>query len=380
MALLKVGSAQRERPMMFNREQVTTGRQSVLSSGASLVISLTGLLCSLYFFKPILIPMTLAVILSCTLMPATLFIRRTLKVSQFMAALLLVIILGASGGYLGFIVIDRLAEFTMNVPIDLSRLSSKISQNLTEIVRDNPRLDRVIPEPGLISTFLERNVVRAFQDIADPASNVSTLASQGFLTLVLAIFFTVEQPILEPRLAAALSRSAVEKEFFENLFRHLSRRMRQYLIVRAGINAFFGLSVAITLSLLGIEYAGLLGLFAGLANFVPYIGQAGAGIFLGLVAMAQTGSIVDLIIVIFAFAGLSIAEGYLLTPIVMGRTMDLNGTTVLVSCLFWGFMWGVVGLIIATPVAALARLTLERFPEGRRWAMLMSQVPEESAG
>lgn len=377
MALLKIGGVQRERPMMFNREPLTA-KQSGLSSGASLIITAVGVLCALYFFRPILVPLTLALMLSCTLMPATIFIKNTLKVSQFMAALLLVMILGSTGAYLGFLIIDHLAEFTLNVPIDLSRLSSKISQNLTEIVRDNPRLDRVIPEPGLISSFLERNAFQVFQGIADPASNITTLASQGFLTLVLAIFFTVEQPILEPRLAAALSRSTVEKEFFENLFRHLSRRMRQYLIVRAAINAFFGVSVSISLSVLGVQYAGLLGLFAGLANFVPYIGQAGAGVFLGLVAMAQTGSIVDLMIVISAFAGLSIAEGYLLTPIVMGRTMDLNGTTVLVSCLFWGFMWGVVGLIIATPVAALARLTMERFPEGRRWAMLMSQVPEES--
>jgi predicted PurR-regulated permease PerM len=362
---------------MFTRDP-GTARQPGISSGATLVITLSGVLASLYFFRSILVPVTLAIMLSCTLMPATHFIRRVLRVSQFTASLLLVLILGLSGSYVGFIVIDHLAEFTLNVPIDLSRLSSKISQNLTEIVRDNPRLDRVIPEPGLLSSFLERNAAGLFQSLADPASNITTLASQGFLTLVMAIFFTVEQPILEPRLAAALSRSAVEREFYENLFRHLSRRMRQYLIVRAGINAFFGLCVTITLSIMGFEYAGLLGLFAAMANFVPYIGQALAGISLGLVAMAQTGSVFDLMIVVFAFAALSIAEGYLLTPIVMGRTMDLNGTTVLLSCLFWGFMWGVVGLIIATPAAALARLTLERFPEGRRWAMLMSQVPETS--
>ena len=101
-----------------------------------------------------------------------------------------------------------------------------------------------------------------------------------------------------------------------------------------------------------------------------------AAILMSLVALSQTGSLSDMMIVILIFAALSVIEGYLLTPIVMGRTMDLNGTTVLVSCLFWGFMWGTVGLFLATPIAAIIRLTLERFAGGRKWALLMSVVPE----
>lgn len=103
MALLKIGGVQRERPMMFNREPLTA-KQSGLSSGASLIITAVGVLCALYFFRPILVPLTLALMLSCTLMPATIFIKNTLKVSQFMAALLLVMILGSTGAYLGFLV------------------------------------------------------------------------------------------------------------------------------------------------------------------------------------------------------------------------------------------------------------------------------------
>lgn len=351
---------------------------SLSSQSVSILLTFACVLAVLFIFKPILMPISLAIMLSCMLMPATVFFRKTLGISQFMAALLLVVILGISGGYLGVLVVDHLAEFTLNAPIDLSRLSSRISLNLTDFVREYPKLDKLLPEPALVASFVERNAVMLFQSLGDPASNVTRFISQGVLTLVLAIFFTVEQPILEPRLAAALSRSNGESQFFEDLFRHLSRRMRHYLIVRAGINAFFGLMVALFLTFMGIQHAGILGLFAGLANFVPYLGQAVAGILLGLVALAQSGSAIDMFIVIFAFAAISIAEGYLLTPIVMGRTMDLNGTTVLLSCLFWGFLWGVVGLFLATPIAAMARLTLERFPKGRKWALLMSLVPDSS--
>jgi predicted PurR-regulated permease PerM len=152
--------------------------------------------------------------------------------------------------------------------------------------------------------------------------------------------------------------------------------MRRYLIVRAFINFIFGVSVVIALSVLKVNYPIILGIFACFANFIPYLGQAMAGLLMSLVALSQTGSLSDMMIVILIFASLSVIEGYLLTPIVMGRTMDLNGTTVLVSCLFWGFMWGTVGLFLATPIAAIIRLTLERFAGGRKWALLMSVVPE----
>lgn len=361
-------------PRMY--EKVPESSRGFSTGGPTLVLSLFGVLAALYFFRPILVPVALAGLLSCLLMPATLFIRRALRVSQFSAALILCVLLGIGGGYLSVLAVDHLAEFALGLPIDLSRLSSKLGQNLTELVRDYPKLGALLPEPRLIADFGERNAALVIRGLGDPVAHATHAVGQGMLTLILAIFFTVEQPILQPRLAAALSRNAVEVEFYENLFRHLSRRMRRYLLVRAVINMAFGIAVGLVLGLMKVEYAAILGVVAGLANFVPYLGQAVAGLLPSLVVLAQTGSVAEVLLVAGIFTAMSLVEGYLVTPIVMGRTMDLNGTTVLLSCLFWGFLWGVVGLFLATPMAAIVRLTLERFPRGRKWASLMSMVPE----
>src|SRR6202040_1197563 len=66
-------------------------------------------------------------------------------------------------------------------------------------------------------------------------------------------------------------------------------------------------------------------------------------------------------------------EGYVLTPFVMGRSLDLNGTTVLIACLFWGFLWGLVGLILAMPITVCMKLVFQHSPELNRWAELMSR-------
>ena len=65
-------------------------------------------------------------------------------------------------------------------------------------------------------------------------------------------------------------------------------------------------------------------------------------------------------------------EGYVVTPMVMGRSLDLNGTTVLIACLFWGYLWGLVGLILAMPITVSMKLVFQTVPELNRWAELMS--------
>ena len=65
-------------------------------------------------------------------------------------------------------------------------------------------------------------------------------------------------------------------------------------------------------------------------------------------------------------------EEYVITPLVMGRSLDLNGTTVLVACLFWGYLWGLVGLVLAMPITVSLKVVFQAVPELNRWAELMS--------
>ena len=66
-------------------------------------------------------------------------------------------------------------------------------------------------------------------------------------------------------------------------------------------------------------------------------------------------------------------EGYIVTPYILGRSLDLNGTVILIACLFWGFLWGLVGLVLAMPITACIKLVFQNIPELHRWADLMSR-------
>ena len=85
-----------------------------------------------------------------------------------------------------------------------------------------------------------------------------------------------------------------------------------------------------------------------------------------------SGSISDALLVAAMYLAVLGIEEYVVTPLVMGRSLDLNGTTVLIACLFWGYLWGLVGLVLAMPITVSLKVVFQTVPELNRWAELMS--------
>jgi predicted PurR-regulated permease PerM len=91
-----------------------------------------------------------------------------------------------------------------------------------------------------------------------------------------------------------------------------------------------------------------------------------------VLALAQFDSAGTALIVAAVYLAIVGIEGYVLTPWILGRSLDLNGTTVLIACLFWGFLWGLIGLMIAMPITVCMKLVFQAIPELHRWAAMMS--------
>jgi predicted PurR-regulated permease PerM len=205
---------------------------------------------------------------------------------------------------------------------------------------------------------------------------------QGFIILVLVIFLLVESPMLTNKVIRFFAQTTGEAEKTSGMLAQVTRQIRAYLVWRTLINLGLGLVIALGLWGLNVHFALLLGLFAALTNFIPYIGQLIGGAVPTVIALGQTGSIGDALIVAAMYLAVVGIEGYIVTPLVMGRSLDLNGTTVLIACLFWGFLWGLMGLVLAMPITVSLKLVFQSVPELHQWAELMSvdwQSPDPGA-
>jgi predicted PurR-regulated permease PerM len=130
--------------------------------------------------------------------------------------------------------------------------------------------------------------------------------------------------------------------------------------------------VALALWALGVRFAFVLGVIAGFMNFIPYLGQMIGGAVPTLIALGQSGSLSHALSVAAIFLAVVGVEGYIVTPLVMGRSLDLSGTAILIACLFWGYLWGLAGLVLAMPITVSMKVVFQTIPELNRWAELLS--------
>lgn len=345
------------------------------------VLAVLGVVAALYLLKPILVPISLALLLATLLSPLTTILRRVLPLGQTGAAVTLFVLAVLLGLYLASLTAESFVQALNTLPADMDRLAGRVSGRITDMVRDQPYLRTLLPEPRTIDQLGDANRALLVDKLSNSLIDLTTWIAQGLIVLVLVLFLLAESEMLSPRLIRFFATTPGDAASAARALGDLTRKIRAFLVARTLINLGVGLAFATALSLMKVKFAFALGLFAAITNFIPYVGQVLGGTLPMLITLGQYESVGDALIVLAIYIAIIGVEGYIVTPVVMGRSFDLNGTTVLIACLFWGFLWGLVGLVMAMPITVSLKLIFQNIPELNRWAELMSchwQTPPPS--
>lgn len=161
----------------------------------------------------------------------------------------------------------------------------------------------------------------------------------------------------------------------------IDRQIRNYLSLKTVISLFTGLAFGTTLWLFGVPMALSFGVLAFLLNFIPNIGPIVASLLpIPLIIFAPGGTIVWMIAVIGLTNGIQIVSGNIVEPRVMGKSSDLHPVIILLALMFWGMMWGITGMFLATPITAAIKIVLERFEPTAPLAKLLAGRWEDFSG
>jgi predicted PurR-regulated permease PerM len=133
---------------------------------------------------------------------------------------------------------------------------------------------------------------------------------------------------------------------------HVSR----YLLTQAVINAGLGTAVGLTVGLLGLQNPLMWGAMVAVLNFVPYLGALTGITCMTLGAVLSYDSVAYAMMFPASYLTFAVIEGNLVTPWIMGRSLTLNPILILISLTFWGWMWGIVGVILAVPILAAFKI------------------------
>lgn len=149
-----------------------------------------------------------------------------------------------------------------------------------------------------------------------------------------------------------------EEAKISETFKSITDQIQRYVITKIGMNLGAGITIGIVLSIFGLDFAIIWGVFVFLFNFIPTIGSAIALIAPVLMALIQSGSVSYALLIAAIVAVLQTVFFNLLEPMIIGKRLNLNPVVILFSVLIWGYIWGIVGMLLSVPLTAIIKIAI----------------------
>jgi predicted PurR-regulated permease PerM len=306
--------------------------------------------------RPVLMPIAFAAFLAFILTPPMKWLQhRISRVPALVVVMLLAV--GVIGGA-GVVLTSQLDELTSQVGTYAEALRRKAALLQDRGGKPLARADALL---GRITGELERRSdpdlvkVRVVEDRLSPVAHLWSLVSPlaeplvtVFFVLVLCLFILGQRDDLRNRLIRLMGTANVS--LTTRALDEGAQRITRLLLAQTLINAAFGAIVGGGLFLLGIPYAALWGAVAALARFVPYLGALASMMMPAALAFAIFPGWSQALLTIGLFVGLDVLAAYAVEPLVIGRRTGVSSIALLVSALFWAWLWGPLGLALATPI------------------------------
>jgi predicted PurR-regulated permease PerM len=192
------------------------------------------------------------------------------------------------------------------------------------------------------------------------------------LTIALLYFLLASGDVFMRKLVKELPTMDHKREAVE-IIEQVCHDISTYILTITAINAGLGVATGTAMYLLGMPNSVLWGLMAMLLNYIPYAGAIVGTIVVGLIALVTQDDSARVFIIMGAYYALTLIEGTFITPMILGKRLLLNPVAVFVSLLLWGWMWGIVGALIAVPLMAAFKIVCDRVPPLRPVGVLLGR-------
>ena len=315
---------------------------------------------------PIILPAMVALFLSLLCLPP---MRRLQQHGVPAGVSIAIVVLGAS-----LIVIVILAvigrsinQFQSQIPFYQERLNLLLAGALAWLTEHGVQID----SKKLLGSIDSSAILRL---VSDTASGILAALSNFLLVILTMVFMLIEADSLSGKLRESMGNPEADLSEFTTA----ADRVYKYLAIKAWISLGTGALVGILCALVGIDFPLLWAMVAFLFNFVPNIGSIIAAVPAIMLALIQYGPGRAAIIAI-GFVAINMAIGNALEPRLMGRRLGLSTLVVFLSMLFWGWIWGPVGMLLSVPLTVIVKIVLEH-SDDFRWLAVMLGPGDEDQG
>jgi len=305
--------------------------------------------------RPLLLPLVLSVLLAVILAPLVRLLRRLRLPYPLAAAIVVAAFTGATGVGV-YALADPATTWIERAPEtmrEIERRLRKVKESVVEARQAAETVEKITSVDG------DRPPTEVTVKEASLASRLVATTQSAFLNaveVIVLLYFLLAFGETFLRKLVKLPSRLRSKVHVVSITTDIEREVSSYLFTVACINAGLGAATVIAMSLLGMPNPVLWGVLAAVLNFVPYLGSTVTLIVLTLVAILTFDTLPRALFVPAVFLGLATLEGQFVNPMIVGRRMSLSPPIIVIALMLGGWIWGVVGLLIAVPVLAVVKI------------------------
>ena len=336
------------------------------------LLAVIAIVAALYLARAFFVPLLIGILASYALSPMVEWMKRRHIPRSLSAALVLVTLVG-SISWIAFSLSDDAATMIERLPDAARKLRQNLSdertgptalQNMQEAAKqiEGAAADagdkagkRTCPPPS------HTNLRAWLRDYAVAQSALLfSVVSQAPIVLLLTYFLLASGGHFRRKLVQLVGPSLVRKKDAARILDEIDVQIQRYLLTMLMSNALVGVGIWLAFKALGMDQAGVWGVAASVLHFIPYLGPALVAFAGGMAAFMQFGSVLHAL----AAAGLSFlvagAVGFVFMPWLQSRFAGVNSAVLFISLLFFGWLWGVWGLLLGAPLIAIAKVICDR--------------------
>lgn len=322
---------------------------------AVLVILLLLVLGICYVAQEVLIPLTLALLLSLLLSPVVTLLQRARLPRAVGSILVLVVVVVALAG--GVTLLSQPArDWIAKAPATIQTIQKRFQSFREPIRRAEEATEKL---ENLTQSAKQPTVVSTEPSLLTSMATGTPRVLASIAAVLLLVYFFLSSGNGFLRRMVEIAPGLTEKKRVVSIARDVQDAMSRYLLMVTLINLAVGALTAVTMTWLGVPNPLLWGAVAGVLNFAPYVGPAMTGIGLLVVGFTTFDTLGHVVAVPGAFFAIAFVEGQLITPVIIGRRLALDPTVVFVWLLLWGWLWGIVGVLLAGPLLACFRIVCQ---------------------
>ncbi len=360
-----VSGATLSRAVRESQLEVNSGIHRMLG-----ILVVLGTLYTCYFVSELILPILLAAFFSLLLSPV---MKRLTSgwLPRWIAAFLLIAISMATLVGIGNALYVPAAEWVSRAPRVIHNVTPKLKSLMRPINEANKMGDSLNEITGEPKKGTQRVVVQA-PDRPSLLSTTPRLLASVLAVVLLTYFFLLYGDSLLRRVLMMRS-TWQQKRVTVDIVRSIQSDVSRYFLTVCSTSIALGCATTFLLWMLKVDTPLLWGALAALLNLTPYVGPMIMAALLALVGLSQFPSLGAAMLPAAGYLGLHLLESQLVTPLAIGRSINLNPLAIILWLMIWGWMWGILGLLLAVPILVCTKIICSRVEGLQHWAILLEK-------